>query len=291
MTIKNQNLIEDNKINMKLLVDTADKPDLFSSGEELFWNDPHISQQMLEAHLNPIWDAASQNHRSIDQTVEWLFKYLKLNQGNEILDLGCGPGLYCTRFYQRGLKVTGIDYSNNSIRYANKYANENNMNITYIYQNYLTMDFNGEFDAIFLIYCDFAVLSDVDRNDLLRRIYKALKPNGYFVFDVFTKYSREQQCASNWYVCNSGFWKPNPHLVLEKSFHYEEENVFLDQITVIDENGSVTIYKLWDHYYSLKTISKVLIEHSYMVKEIWNDLKGTSYEENSKSLGIVARKL
>ena len=38
------------------------KPTLWQRSEELFWNDEHISKGMLEAHLNPDWDAASRKH-------------------------------------------------------------------------------------------------------------------------------------------------------------------------------------------------------------------------------------
>jgi 2-polyprenyl-3-methyl-5-hydroxy-6-metoxy-1,4-benzoquinol methylase len=290
MILRNQNIIKDNKVDLKLLLDTAKKPDLFSIGEELFWDDPHISQQMLEAHLNPTWDAASYNHKTIDQTVEWLIKHLKLQEGSKILDLGCGPGLYCTRFSQRGLNVTGMDYSKSSIGYAVKNATENNMNIEYIYQNYLTMDYSNEFDAIFFIYCDFGALSDKNRDLLLQKIHKALKPNGVLVFDVFTNLNWEQPSACNWYACETGFWKPYQHLVLEQAFHYEEENVFLDQHTIIDNDGNLTTYKLWDHYYSVETISQVMEKNGYLVQDVWSDLTGKRYEDKSKKLGIVVTK-
>ena len=35
------------------------KPALWQRSYELFWDDEHISKGMLEAHLNPNWDAAS----------------------------------------------------------------------------------------------------------------------------------------------------------------------------------------------------------------------------------------
>lgn len=288
--LKNKNIIMDHKFNLELLLHTQKKPDLYSTGENLFWDDPHISQKMLEAHLNPTWDAASRNHNTIDKTVEWLVNYLNLQKGAKILDLGCGPGLYCTRFYQKGFDVIGMDYSRNSINYATSYATENSMDIQYLYQDYLTMDYTSEFDAIFLIYCDFGALSDFNRDKLLQKIYKALKPDGLFVFDVFTRFNKEQPSQRNWYVSDSGFWRPDPHFVLEQSFHYEEENVFLDQYTVIDSRGNFSTYKLWDHYYSKENITQLMKEHGYHVQEVWSDLTGKPYEENTKSLGVVVKK-
>lgn len=290
MISKKENIIKDNKIRLDLLIDLEKKPELFSTGEKMFWDDPHISQQMLEAHLNPNLDAASLNHKTIDKTVDWLVKYLNLKEDVKLLDLGCGPGLYCTRFSKHGFNVVGMDYSRNSINYALKYACENSLDIQYVYQNYLTMDYSCEFDVITLIYCDFGALSDSDLDILLQKIYKALKPNGVFIFDVFTRFNREQ-ASCNWYACETGFWRSYPYLVLEQTFHYEEESVFLDQYTVVDSSGNITKYKIWDHYYSIDSISQLMKEHGYLVQDIWSDLTGKPYEDGCKSLGIVVKKI
>lgn len=285
-----KNLILENSRNMELLLNAEKKPDLYAENEEPFWDDPYISEQMLKAHLTPDWDAASYNHRTIDQIVEWQVKYLNLCEGKKILDLGCGPGLYTTRFSRNGLDVTGMDYSRNSIEYAKKYANDNSLNIQYLYQDYLTMDYCCEFDAIFLIYCDFGALSDSRRDLLLQKIQKALKPGGIFVFDVFTSFNWDQQTKRNWYVSESGFWRPNPHLVLEQAFHYEEENVYLHQHIIIDDTGEVVTYNLRDHYYSKQNILQLMEKYGYQVQEVWRDLTGKAYVENTKCLGVAARK-
>jgi SAM-dependent methyltransferase len=164
------------------------------------------------------------------------------------------------------------------------------MDIKYIFQNYLTMDYSCEFDAIFLIYCDLGALSDTDRAILLKKIHKALKPGGVFVFDVLTIFNWEQHSSCNWYVSDTGFWRPFPHLVLEQTFHYEEENVLLRQYNVIDNDGTIKTYKIWDHYYSRETIMKLMNEHGYQVQDIWSDLTGESYNDGTKSLGVAVRK-
>ncbi len=87
------------------------RPTLFEPGEPLFWDDPHISSEMLKAHLDPEIDAASRKPATIDLTCDWLVGHFRLRPGDRVLDLGCGPGLYTSRLAKRGLKVTGIDYS------------------------------------------------------------------------------------------------------------------------------------------------------------------------------------
>ncbi len=92
------------------LLELQEKPAPFTPGEPLFWNDPHISKRMLDVHLNPDIDAASRKPEIIDRTIKWLIEILGLQPGASLLDLGCGPGLYASRFAQAGFHLTGVDY-------------------------------------------------------------------------------------------------------------------------------------------------------------------------------------
>ena len=121
------------------LIELQQKPEPFAPGELLFWNDPHISKKMFDAHLDPNIEAASRKPETIDRSVKWLIKTLGLKTAASILDLGCGPGLYASRLARAGFHITGVDYSRRSIEYATKYASENNLNIAYRYQNYLEL--------------------------------------------------------------------------------------------------------------------------------------------------------
>lgn len=148
----NENLIRENMLEPNSMINKLffllQKPALWQRSCEPFWDDEHISKGMLEAHLNPDWDAASRKHSYIDCSVKWLTSIIPA--GSKILDLGCGPGLYTKRLSDAGYDVTGIDYSKRSI--AN--AEEHDTKTKYIYQNYLEMNYTEAFDVITLIYCD-----------------------------------------------------------------------------------------------------------------------------------------
>jgi len=174
------------------LIELQQKLAPFTPGEPLFWDDPHISARMLDAHLNPDIDAASRRPETIDRSVTWLIESLALHTGDSVLDLGCGPGLYASRFARAGLRVTGVDYSRRSIAYATRYASENSLDITYRYQNYLELTDEGQYDAVLLIYGDFCPLNPEQRAKLLGNIAHALKPDGKFVLDVSTRECRKK---------------------------------------------------------------------------------------------------
>ena len=273
------------------LIRLQQKPAPFTPGEALFWDDPHISSQMLETHLNPDIDAASRRPETIDRSVQWLIETLGLKPGDSVMDLGCGPGLYASRFARAGLQVTGIDYSRRSIEYAKNYAEENKLDILYHYQNYLELKDENQYEAAFLIYGDFCPLNPEQRTTLLRNVHRALKPGGAFVLDVTTRACRKKYGVKNgWYAVESGFWKPGLHLVLEDSFDYLEQSIWLDQYTVIAADGKVSVYRNWFQDYTQESITAELSQGGFAVESLWGDLAGLPYSSDSEWIGVIAKK-
>lgn len=273
------------------LIDLQAKPAPFTPGEPLFWDDPHISSQMLAAHLNPESDAASRRPETIDRSVAWLIESLGLKPGDSILDLGCGPGLYASRFARAGLRVTGVDTSRRSIDYASTYARENNLEITYRYQNYLELTEENQYDAALLIYGDFCPLNPQQRAKLLQNVQRALKPDGMFALDVSTREQRRKLGNKNrWYAAESGFWKPGSHLVLEEGFDYPEQSIWLDQYITIELDGKVSVYRNWFQDYTPETIAAELAQGGFVVEHFWGDLTGQPYTEQSEWIGLITSK-
>jgi len=267
------------------------KPKLFAKSTAPFWDDPHISKHMLQAHLDPKSNLASRKHLTIDKSVEWIIKALALQKGDHILDLGCGPGLYCTRFAEKDMMVTGIDYSKRSVQYAKEYAASNKLNINYICKNYLTIDYNDAFDLVTLIYYDFGVLADGDRDVLLNKIHSAVKPGGYFVFDINTpKYHNSVKEERTWVYEENGFWRPIPYLLFTEKIKYPQHDVLLTQYFVLDNNSNFDIYRIWDHAYTKDSISHVLTNAGFRALQFYGDIMGSEYSDNSKTMAIIAKK-
>ena len=278
-------------MNIEAIKQLQEKPSPFTPGEPLFWDDPHISAQMLKWHLDPNNDVASRQPKTIQKTVDWIIATLGLKPGASILDLGCGPGLYAACLAESGLHVTGVDYSRRSIEYATQYAQQHGLDIQYRYQDYLMLDDEQQYEAALLIYGDLCPLSPTQRQTLLGNVCHALKPGGHFVFDVTTRIHRQKHGNRNgWYAVESGFWKPDPHLVLEEGFDYPEQSIFLDQAIVVEENGKISVYRNWFQDYDRATIIAELEQAGFAVQSIWDDLLGTPFTDDTEWIGLVAQR-
>lgn len=278
-------------IDLPALLALQQPPPPFTPGEPLFWNDAHISAQMLAFHLDPNIEAASRKPEVIDRSVAWIAASAGLHAGSNVLDLGCGPGLYASRLACMGFYVTGVDYSRRSIDYAAGYARDHGLDISYHYQNYLELTDEAQYDAALLIYGDFCPLNPEQRGRLLYNVYRALKPQGCFILDVSTRECRKRHGSRNgWRALESGFWKPGPHLLLESGFDYPEQSIWLDQAVVIEENGKLSVYRNWFQDYTPETITAELAAGGFAVESLWGDLTGVPYTEGSEWIGLVTRK-
>ena len=107
---------------LKNIETVLEKPILYKKTEGEFWNDEHISMQMLKAHLNPEFDGASRKHAFIEESVAWITELVSPIDYPLLFDIGCGPGIYAEKFARQGYYVTGIDFSKRSIDYAKKFC-------------------------------------------------------------------------------------------------------------------------------------------------------------------------
>jgi SAM-dependent methyltransferase len=279
-------------VDVRELALLMERPAPFTPGEPRFWDDPHISKGLLNAHLDPDTEAASRPPATIDRCVAWIVKALELRQGHRVVDLGCGPGLYASRLAERGITVTGVDLSPRSIEMARNMAREHGLDIAYRCQDYLDLTDESSFDAAFLIYGDYCPLAPEKRARLLGNVHRALKAGGQFVLDVTTRRHRQQHLTRNaWYAMESGFWRPTPHLVLEQGFDYPEQSIYLDQYIVIEASGKLSVYRNWFHDYTPATLKPELEAGGFAVLSLWGDLMGTPYTPDSEWIGVVARKV
>jgi len=259
-------------VNFTDILEFIKKPQVYAEGNAVMWTDDHISKQLLDVHLNPDIDLASRRRASIESTVDWILNSVNLEKMN-ILDLGCGPGLYAELMAKRGHKVTGVDFSKNSIEYARSEALKKNLDIEYVNQNYLELCEENKYDLVMMLFTDFGVLTPVARKTLLQNVYRALKPNGTFIFDVLSDKDIKLKVAEkSWEMEECGFWKDRPYLVLSDSYYYPKDKVILYQHIVIDNSDNFDVYRFWTHFFTSDDLKKMLVQEGFEEIECYNDV-------------------
>jgi SAM-dependent methyltransferase len=101
----------------------------------------------------------------------------RLDDGVEILDIGCGAGVPIAQTLSRRFKVTGVDISGEMLKRARVNVPEANL----IEGDIMSIDFSPDiFNAAIAFYSIFH-LPRSEHAELLRRIYQWLKPGGYLL--------------------------------------------------------------------------------------------------------------
>lgn len=270
-----------------------ERPEVFGKYTTLeLWTNKHTAKQMLKYHLNEEVDAASRNKKFIDKSTQWITSHFNLNTIKNIIDFGCGPGLYTTRLAKSGANVTGVDFSKNSLEYAKNMAKEENLDINYINTNYLDFESDNKFDLITMIMCDFCVLSPEQRKIMLKKFANILKPDGKVLLDAYTIKAFDDRVESATYELNQlyGFWSPDKYYGFVNIFKYNDERVVLDKYTIIEKDRTREVYN-WLQYFSLDAIKKEFLDNGLEIIEVYSDVAGSSYDEEKSEFAIVAKKI
>ena len=265
-------------------------PELYRATEGAFWDDEHISLQMLRAHLDPEFEGASRKLAFIERSAAWIRETLPPAAYPRLLDFGCGPGLYAERFARAEFQVTGVDLSRRSVTYAQNSARQQGLAIRYLLQNYLAMTLDETFDLATMIYCDYGALSAADRKLLLQNVYRHLRPKGRFLFDVFSVRHYEAFAeGQTWdFHPDGGFWRDRAHLELHARRKYPG-SVTLEQTVILEESGT-SAYYLWNTCYSAETLAEEVQAAGFKVCQIFSDVAGRPYDPASPTLAVLVEK-
>lgn len=131
---------------------------------------------------------------------EWLQTHLinwfQLEQGDRVLDLGCGKGLHSSLLADLGMQVFGVDISPEGIRGAN----ERGSKATFICASASELDQHFDEGYFDLIYCrgmswfhreldQVCPQTGVDVREKISEFFRLIKPGGLFVLQICTDFT------------------------------------------------------------------------------------------------------
>jgi ubiquinone/menaquinone biosynthesis C-methylase UbiE len=115
-----------------------------------------------------------------------------------ILDIACGEGTFAVKMAKKGFQVTGVDQSPNMLRFARQKAEKARVRVRLIRRDMRFLNFQKRFD---LVTCWFDslnyLLKPTDLEKTFRGVYRALREQGLFIFDMNTIYSLSEFLQQN----------------------------------------------------------------------------------------------
>ncbi|SFD25099.1 class I SAM-dependent methyltransferase [Algibacter pectinivorans] len=112
--------------------------------------------------------------------METLTHYLNIPEGGTILDLACGKGRHALYLNKIGYDVTGVDLSENSIKFAKQFENHR---LKFDVHN-MCKPYHKQFDAVFNLFTSFGYFEDDEDNlKTIKAIKEDLNEFGFGVID------------------------------------------------------------------------------------------------------------
>lgn len=191
------------------------------------WRDPAFSERMLRLHLDQSTHMASRSRPVIAAHVDWLCgriaDELGPAAGRRVLDVACGPGLYCHELARRGHRAWGGDVAPAPLRHAREVADAEGLDCSFCVADLDAPDLALpddaiDLDAVTLWYGEIHSHHPDRMRDDLAALAARLRPGGLLVIEYqpWRLYPREDR--SEWRACTESPFADAPHWWLQEYF-------------------------------------------------------------------------
>ncbi|MBC8424910.1 class I SAM-dependent methyltransferase [bacterium] len=225
------------------ILDDPHPPRPWRDGNKIPWHDSDFSERMLGIHLDQQTHMASRTREIIGHHVGWLHERLQVltgaDHGLRVLDVGCGPGLYCHELARRGHTAVGFDFAPAPLRHAREVAEAEGLDCAFHHADLTVLDDAtlaafGETDAVTFWFGEFnSFAPDVARR-FLARLASTLKPGGLMALEVQPYDSFARDDLDEWQLHASSPLCDGPHFWLQRH-HWDE-----------DAQAEITVYWILD---------------------------------------------
>jgi SAM-dependent methyltransferase len=115
-----------------------------------------------------------------------------------VLDVACGGGgHHIMSLAQKGYEVTGIDFAPERVEMARARANRNRLSLGLKIGDATKIRYDNEFDAVEALNILFLLPSDEDVEKCMAGAYRALKPGGVFVLNIYNAFGPDARKLTN----------------------------------------------------------------------------------------------
>ncbi|TDO24751.1 class I SAM-dependent methyltransferase [Pedobacter duraquae] len=126
---------------------------------------------------------SQRNDEEAEFLIDNLSAYLKPGPDSRILDIACGRGRHSVYLNKKGYDVTGIDLSEQSIRYAKQFEQKH---LHFFVHDMRKLAFINYFDIALNLFTSFGYFeTEKDHVNALKSFRKGLKADGSLVIDYF----------------------------------------------------------------------------------------------------------
>ena len=213
---------------------------------------------------------------------DFLQKVLQTQESSHILDVPCGNGRHSIELAKRGLRVTGVDISEEFIEEAT--AAGKSLAATFLQIEMRSLPWEGEFDGAFCFGNSMGFFDADSTRQFLAAVARTLKPKARFVID--TGMAAESILpglqSKRWYKIG------DLYMLSENQYHPREGRLDI-QYTFIRDGITVT-RPTSSYVLTANEICRMHEEAGLKPLDLLASIAGEPYERGSQRLILVSEK-
>lgn len=219
-----------------------------------------------------------------EQEIEFILSALNLPNGSAILDLYCGYGRHAIKLAKRGFQITGVDSTVSFLEIARQKATEAGVDAKFEQYDMRELAYEIEFDAVISMFAAFGFFSDEENEQVVGRIYQALKPGGVLLIDLL---NREWMLKNNL----TRYWRhPSGDYVLSYKVELVEGMAVMKRELLNQITGAKTKFEFMLRAYSLPELITILCRQGFVVEAKYGGFDRRPYDSEAPRMIILARK-
>lgn len=209
-----------------------------------------------------------------------------LSKGAKILDAGCGPGRISVELALRGLEVTGVDLIQSELDAAAETAADENVDLELIRADLRTFKSDKKFDCAVNLYTSFGYCDTIEEDaQILKSIFDSLRAGGYFILENL---SRETAIMN--FTEGEWFERAGKTVLTQFEVVGAWEGLRSRWILIDNKTGGRIDHEFVQRLYSAVELKRILLRLGFKSVEIYGNYDFSPYNQNAKTMVIVARK-
>lgn len=209
-----------------------------------------------------------------------------LSKGAKILDAGCGLGRISVELALRGLEVTGVDLIQSELEAAAETAADENVDLELIRADLRTFKSDKKFDCAVNLYTSFGYCDTIEEDaQILKSIFDSLRGGGYFILENL---SRETAIMN--FTEGEWFERAGKTVLTEFEVVGAWEGLRSRWILIDNKTGGRIDHEFVQRLYSAVELKRILLGIGFKSVEIYGNYDFSPYNQNAKTMVIVARK-
>lgn len=213
-------------------------------------------------------------------------KIAGLSKGSSILDAGCGPGRVSVEFALLGLNVTGVDLIQAELDAAKDTADDEGVKLNLIKADLRDFSTDKKFDCAVNLYTSFGYCDSIEDDfKILQQIAKSVKDDGFFIMECTSR-----EIAVQYFTEGEWFERAGKTVLTEFSVVGAWEGLRSKWILIDNNTGARIEHEFVQRLYSAVELKQMMIKAGFSSAEIYGDFNFSPYNQNAKTMVIVARK-